>query len=53
MASSGTSGKQDAAFFKWVDATESYCLDHDYLVLLDRHFSKLVEFAPLSSGRKH
>jgi heat shock protein HslJ len=53
MASSGASGKQDASFFKWLTGTASYCLDHDYLVLLDRHFSKLIEFAPLSSGRKH
>jgi heat shock protein HslJ len=53
MATSGASGKQDASFFKWLTGTASYCLDHDYLVLLDRHFSKLIEFAPLSSGRKH
>lgn len=53
MASLGTSGKQDAAFFKWLPGTASYCLDHDYLVLLDRHFSKLIEFAPQSSEPKH
>jgi heat shock protein HslJ len=53
MASLGTSGKQDAAFFKWLDATASYCLDHDYLVFLDGHFSKLIEFAPQSVDPKH
>ena len=52
MAPLGASEKQDASFFKWLTCTASYCLDHDYLVLLDRHFSKLIEFAPQSSVPK-
>lgn len=53
MASLGASGKQDAAFSQCLAATASYYLDHDYLVLLDSHFSKPIEFAPQSSGSKH
>jgi len=53
MASLGASGKQDASFFKWLPCATSYLLDHDYLVLLDRQFSKLIEFAPQSSRPKH
>ena len=53
MASFGASEKEEASFFKCLPGTASYFLDHDYLVLLDRHFSKLIEFVPQSSGPKH
>lgn len=49
MACLGDSGKREEEFFRGLAATSSYHLNRDYLVLLDGHFNKLIEFQPLCS----
>lgn len=52
MACEGTARKQETDFFRGLAATASYHLNNDYLVLLDSHFNKLLEFAPRRSDAK-